>query len=64
MFRSVRQIGWAAALILSLAATPVLAQEAPAEGGEESSGDPLYGYVATAFLAAGAIFAICKSARR
>jgi hypothetical protein len=36
-------------------------EAAPAE---ESSGDPLYGYIATAFLGAGAIFAICKSARR
>lgn len=34
----------------------------PVEG--ESKGDPLYGYVGTAFLAAGALFVLCKSARR
>jgi hypothetical protein len=35
-------------------------------GQEESGGggDPLYGYVGTAFLCAGALFVICKSARR
>jgi hypothetical protein len=31
---------------------------------EESRGEPLYGYVGTAFLAAGAMFVLCKSARR
>ncbi len=31
---------------------------------EESSGNPLYGLVGTAFLAAGAVFVICKTARR
>lgn len=36
-------------------------QEAPAE---EAKGDPLYGYVGTAFLAFGAMFVVCKSARR
>ena len=30
----------------------------------ESSGDPAYGYASTAFLAAGVIFVVCKSARR
>jgi len=34
------------------------------EATEESSGDPLYGYVGTAFFAALAVFAICKSSRR
>lgn len=33
-------------------------------GGEQSSGDPLWGYVGTALLCAGALFVICKSARR
>jgi len=36
-------------------------------GNEEptnSEGEPLYGYLATALLGAGAIFAVCKSARR
>jgi hypothetical protein len=36
----------------------VPAPEAP------SATDPWYGYVAMAFLGAGAIFAVCKSARR
>ncbi len=31
---------------------------------EESSGDPLYGYLGTGFLAAFTIFVVCKSARR
>ena len=49
------------------AAVSVFAQEAPAtgeEGAQTSSGDPLYGYVGTAFLAAGVMFVLCKSARR
>jgi hypothetical protein len=37
-------------------------EEVPVEG--ESKGEPLYGYVGTAFLAAGALFVLCKSARR
>jgi hypothetical protein len=36
--------------------------EIPVEG--ESKGEPLYGYVGTAFLAAGALFVLCKTARR
>ena len=48
-------------LILALA-SPVFAQD---EGvAEASSGNPLYGYVATAFLGAGVIFVLCKSSRR
>lgn len=31
---------------------------------EEDKGDPLYGYVACAFLCAFCIFAVCKSSRR
>jgi hypothetical protein len=31
---------------------------------EESAGDPLYAYIGTALLASGAIFIVCKSARR
>jgi hypothetical protein len=34
----------------------------PAEG--ESKGDPMYGYVATAFLAGAVLFVVGKSARR
>ncbi|HEV3121279.1 MAG TPA: hypothetical protein VGY53_05230 [Isosphaeraceae bacterium] len=36
----------------------------PAGEGGESKGDPLYGYVATAFLAFGVLFIVGKSARR
>jgi hypothetical protein len=50
---------------LALAASPALAQdEVAAEGEGGSSGNPLYAYVATAFLGAGVIFVLCKSARR
>jgi hypothetical protein len=39
--------------------------DAPPAGEEEaSSGDPLYGYIGTAFFAALAVFAVCKSSRR
>jgi hypothetical protein len=39
--------------------------EPPAEAeGESGKGDPLYGYVGTAFIAALALFIVCKSARR
>lgn len=34
------------------------------EGGGESSGDPLYGYLGTVALAGGVLFILCKSARR
>ena len=39
---------------------------APGATQEESGGggDPLYGYIGFGFLMAGAIFVICKSARR
>ncbi len=53
---------------LAFLAAPAVsrAQEpAPVEGeGGGSSGDPLYGYLGTAALAGGAIFILCKSARR
>jgi hypothetical protein len=57
------------ALTLGLAftAAPARAQmpEPPAEAeGDSSKGDPLYGYVGTAFIAALALFIVCKSARR
>jgi hypothetical protein len=66
----------AGALVLALGLLPNLAraQGTPppnqgaefnnAPAGEESKGDPLYGYVGTAFLAFGAMFVVCKSARR
>lgn len=69
-----RRFRWLSPLALTLGLTlllppgPARAQEptAPAEAGaeEESKGDPLYGYVGTAFLAAGIMFVLCKSARR
>ncbi len=41
---------------------PLFAQEGvPADSAE---GDPLYGYIAFAFLAGFAMFAICRSSRR
>jgi hypothetical protein len=55
------------ALVLGLALAPAPAraqEEAPAEAEGESKGDPLYGYVGTAFLAAGVMFVLCKSSRR
>ncbi len=55
---------------LALAAAGTVAPTARAQGEdpqpveETSKGQPLYGYVGTAFLLAGILFAICKSARR
>ena len=63
-----RRFLWLLCLLLGLAAAPAAApaqESVPLEGeGGESSGDPLYGYVGTAFLGAGVIFVLCKSARR
>lgn len=72
MTRLLRPLLPAALLLgLALAAPPpaVLAQEENAEStdnaeGGTSKGDPLYGYIGTGLLAAVAIFAVCKSARR
>lgn len=50
------------ALALGLAA-PAAQAQGPAPG-EESSGNPLYGYLGTAALGAGIIFILCKSSRR
>jgi hypothetical protein len=53
---------------LALTPTPASAQPpaaeeaAPAEG--ESGGSMYYGYIGTGILAAGIVFAICKTARR
>jgi hypothetical protein len=65
---------WALALGLALAPASALAQNRPqrtdpnaapvVETVEESKGDPMYGYVGTAFLCSFVLFAVCKSARR
>jgi hypothetical protein len=51
---------------LTLTAAPALAQNpgAPPPGGEESSGRPLDGYLATGALAFAILFAVGKTARR
>jgi hypothetical protein len=66
-----RLLPLAFSLALALRPAPVLAQArqnpnepAQVEASSESSGDPMYGYVATGFLAFGAMFAVCRSARR
>src|SRR5262245_31545368 len=53
-------------LCLSLLPAPARAQlpNAPPPVEEESKGDPVVAYVATAFLAFLALFVVCKSARR
>jgi hypothetical protein len=75
MKRTMRTLAIAASLLLGPAVLAAWGQTenpnqagngpsgaAPAE--ESSGGDPLYGYVGTAFLCAGVIFVVCKSARR
>jgi hypothetical protein len=62
-----RHLLWSLGLLFGLAALPAVAtaqEPPPVEGEGESSGDPLYGYVGTAFLGAGVIFILCKTARR
>jgi hypothetical protein len=72
--RLIARMAGALALVAALAPAAARAQgtpppnqgaefnnEAPAE---EAKGDPLYAYVGTAFLAFGAMFVVCKSARR
>lgn len=67
--RPFARLALAGSLALAAAGT-VAAPTARAQGEdpqpveETSKGQPLYGYVGTAFLLAGIIFAICKSARR
>jgi hypothetical protein len=67
----IRRLALSAPLLASLALTaapaPALAQDPGMEAGvegEASSGEPLYGYVGTAFLAAAVLFVLCKTARR
>lgn len=63
---SLRRIASLATLIVGLSSGLVHAQDVnampPVE--EVSEGQPLYGYIGTAFLCAGAMFILCKSARR
>jgi hypothetical protein len=62
-------------LVLGLRPSPARAQtpnsndavaqaQASETQGNESSGDPMYGYVATGFLVFGVMFVVCKSSRR
>jgi hypothetical protein len=70
--QTLRRLAFSAPLLAGLVLTapppsPVFAQEAGAEAGvegEASAGEPLYGYVGTAFLAAAVLFVLCKTARR
>lgn len=57
---------WLAPALLCLSASVAMAQDfQPIDEGEgQMRGNPLYGYVATAFLGAGAMFVLCKSSRR
>jgi hypothetical protein len=63
-----RRLLWLFFLLGGLAiVTPAVthAQEPGMEGESGgSSGDPLYGYLGTVALAGGAVFILCKSARR
>jgi len=66
---SLRRLFALAALCVGLSAGVTLAQDpndpaAADAAAEGDSGNPLYGYVGTAFLGAGALFILCKSARR
>lgn len=64
---------WLAPALLLLGATLPAAAQPPAEPKgffdekmpeAPAAGDPLYGYIGTAFLGAGAMFAMAKSSRR
>lgn len=57
-----RLFALACGLALALPAPSALAQDPGAPAGD--SGDPLYGYLATAALGGAALFLVCKSARR
>lgn len=65
MSRFLRSLGPLVLVVLVMSARVALGQDQinDFEGGE-SSGNPLYGYLATAFLGAGIMFVLCKSARR
>jgi hypothetical protein len=60
--RILAAVGLAFTLITCTPTARAQQEAAPAEG--ESKGDPLYGYVATSFLAALVLFIVGKSARR
>lgn len=49
---------------LALAPTLALAQEEEAPAEEGGGGNMYYGYIGTGILAAGIMFAVCKTARR
>jgi hypothetical protein len=53
-------------LALLAFAPSAFAQDEPPPEGEAASGEanPLVGYIVTAALASGIVFAVCKSARR
>jgi hypothetical protein len=68
---SLRRLFALATLCAGLSASMALAQgyspndaPEPEQPVEASPGKPIYGYVGTAFLGAGAVFVLCKSARR
>jgi hypothetical protein len=63
--RSFAALGLAAMLGVGVSPTPARAQEpAPGEEGEDKSGRPLDGYLATGAMAFLALFIVAKSARR
>jgi hypothetical protein len=63
MTRTLRLLALLAALVLP-AASARAQEPPPGAPGTEESGNPVPGYVATGMLGFGAIFVLCKSARR
>jgi hypothetical protein len=68
---SLRRLFALATLCAGLSASMALAQgyspndaPEPDQPAPPSEGKALYGYIGTAFLGAGAVFVLCKSARR
>jgi hypothetical protein len=70
---SLRRLFALATLCAGLSASMALAQSQgyspndapePEQPAPPSEGKALYGYIGTAFLSAGAVFVLCKSARR
>lgn len=62
--RLIRPLAFAVALALPAASARAQDADPNAPPGTESEGNPVPGYIATAVLACGAIFVLCKSARR